>query len=407
MKRNEYGKRELNINSHICTVMKIAFDAKRVYQNRTGLGHYSRTLVTSLAGYFPQHDYFLFAPKQTDFFKSPAKNIQTVTPQQFPSTFLKSIWRSSWVKKDLLKMKIDLYHGLSHEIPAGIHRTGVKSVVTVHDLIFERYPAQYSLPDRIINRNKIQYACRHADKVIAISGQTKKDLIDLYNVPVEKVVVCYQSCNMAFAEKVSDEEKEKLKAKYGLPEQFFLYVGTVIERKNLLNICRAMYMNKENNSIPLVVIGEGGRYLKQVKNFVNSNNLSDRIIFLSENTVAKNDNDFRTARNFPAIYQSALCMIYPSVFEGFGIPVLEALWSNLPVITSNVSCLPETGGDAAFYVDPHQPGHIAAAMQQILNNPQLAASMKAKGLLHAQKFSQQVCAQAVMEVYEKVMMNTI
>lgn len=315
------------------------------------------------------------------------------------------MWRSSWVKKDLLKMKIDLYHGLSHEIPSGIHRTGIRSVVTVHDLIFERYPAQYSLADRIIHRNKIRYACRHADKVIAISEQTKRDLIDLYHVSSEKIIVCYQSCNPAFSVKVGDEEKQKLKAKYGLPEQFFLYVGSVIERKNLLTICKAMLLNKQDNDVPLVVIGEGGKYLQQVKSFVNSNDLTGRVIFLSEHETAKNDHEFRTAKNFPAIYQSALCMIYPSVFEGFGIPVLEALWSNIPVITSNVSCLPETGGDAAYYVDPHQPAQIASGMKHILHDPQLVASMTSKGLLHAQNFSQQSCAKAVMNVYEDIMRN--
>ncbi|MGB5005838.1 MAG: glycosyltransferase family 1 protein, partial [Ferruginibacter sp.] len=114
--------------------MNIGFDAKRAYQNSTGLGHYSRTLISSLAKIYPANDYYLFAPKITDRFNTgDLNNIHPVSPQHFPSSLFKSAWRSSWVKKDLLKKGIDIYHGLSHEIPAGIAKTGIKSVVTIHD----------------------------------------------------------------------------------------------------------------------------------------------------------------------------------------------------------------------------------------------------------------------------------
>src|SRR6185503_6123802 len=116
-------------------------------------------------------------------------------------------WRSSWVKKDLKKLKIDIYHGLSHEIPIGIHKTGIKSVVTIHDLIHERFPEQYSFVDVRIYRKKFRNACIHADKVIAISEQTKKDIIEFYKIPGNKITVCYQSCNPAFGEMVSGIEK--------------------------------------------------------------------------------------------------------------------------------------------------------------------------------------------------------
>ncbi len=140
--------------------MNIGFDAKRIYQNNTGLGHYSRTLVSSLAKYYPLNEYFLFAPKKTALFSSAGfTNIQTIEPGSFVSKKLKSLWRSSWVIKDLVANKIDLYHGLSHEIPTGISATGIKSTVTIHDLIFEIYPHQYKAIDRFIYRKKFQYAC--------------------------------------------------------------------------------------------------------------------------------------------------------------------------------------------------------------------------------------------------------
>src|SRR4051812_7222584 len=128
--------------------MNIAFEAKRAYTNGTGLGHYSRTLISSLAGYYPENNYFLFSPKITNRFNvSLYNNVKAVTPSNFPSTFFKNLWRSSWVKNDLKKFNIDLYHGLSHEIPMGISKTGIPSTVTIHDLIFERYPKQFNLID--------------------------------------------------------------------------------------------------------------------------------------------------------------------------------------------------------------------------------------------------------------------
>lgn len=336
-------------------------------------------------------------------------NLLEILPQGFLNKLFPSAWRSSWVKKDLQKWKIDLYHGLSHEIPIGIHKTGIKSVVTIHDLVHERHPEQYNSIDVKIYSKKFRYACAHADKVIAISEQTKKDIIEFYKTPGEKIVVCYQSCNPAFGKALSDEEKRRVKELYGLPEQYFLYVGSIIERKNLLNICKAIFLLRDELNIPLVVIGDGTKYKEQVKDYIKQNGLEKRILFLSENPSAKSSQSlpaghagFQSAVDFPAIYQSALAMIYPSFFEGFGIPVLEALWSRLPVITSNVSCLPEAGGDGAYYVNPASAEEIAAGMKKIYSDKTLTASMIEKGWQHAQQFTPQKSAESVMNVYKAV-----
>ena len=382
--------------------MNIGFDAKRAYHNGTGLGHYSRTLMSSLSEYYPEHEYYLFNPKSSDRFSLQGNNIHEVRPQNFPSTLFRSAWRSSWVKKDLKKYKIDLYHGLSHEIPLGIDKTGIKSVVTIHDLVHERYPEQYNPVDVRIYSRKFRYACEHAEKVIAISEQTKKDIIDFYKTPEEKIAVCYQSCNPAFGKEVSEQEKERVKKMYGLPDKFFLYVGSIIERKNLLNICKAMFLLRNETDIPLVAIGDGTRYKQQVKDYIMQNGLGKRVILLSENPSAKSSKPFQSAADFPAIYQSAIAMIYPSFFEGFGIPVLEALWSRLPVITSNVSCLPEAGGEGAYYVNPGSAEEIAEGMKRVYSDKELVATMKEKGWQHAQHFTQQKCAERVMNVYKSL-----
>jgi glycosyltransferase involved in cell wall biosynthesis len=382
--------------------MNIGFDAKRAYHNGTGLGHYSRTLIRSLAEYYPEHQYYLFNPKRSGRFPIKGDNVHEILPQNFPSTLFRSAWRSSWVKKDLAKYKIGLYHGLSHEIPVGIQKTGIRSVVTIHDLIHERYPEQYNPIDVKIYDKKFRYACTNADKIIAISQQTKSDIMDYYRIPEEEIVVCYQSCNPAFGEKVSREEKERVKKLYWLPDRFFLYVGSIIERKNLLNICKAIFLLRNEMDIPLVAIGDGSKYKQQVKDYIRQNGLEKKVILLSENPSAKSSPSFQTAVDFPAIYQSAIAMIYPSFFEGFGIPVLEALWSRLPVITSNVSCLPEAGGEGAYYVNPASAEEIAAGMKRIYSDKEFAADMIQKGWDHAQRFSQQKCAEAVMNVYKMV-----
>ena len=381
--------------------MNIGFDAKRAYHNGTGLGHYSRTLISSLAQSYPEHEYYLFNPKPSAKFHLPdLKNIHEVLPKGFSSLF-PSAWRSSWVKNDLQKNKIDLYHGLSHEIPIGIQKTNIKTVVTIHDLIHERYPEQYNPIDVKIYNKKFRYACKNADKIIAISQQTKEDIIKYYNTPEEKISVCYQSCNPIFSQQINTDEKQRIKEFYNLPEQYFLYVGSLIQRKNLLNICQAVMILKNEINIPLVVIGNGGKYKQQVKNFIAENNLSEKIIFLSDRPAAQNEN-FRTAKDFPAIYQSALAMIYPSTFEGFGIPVLEALFSKLPVITSNISSLPEAGGDAAYYVNPHSADEIAAGMKNIFYDEQLRQTLIEKGSAHAQYFTPHKCGESVMDVYKNV-----
>jgi glycosyltransferase involved in cell wall biosynthesis len=382
--------------------MNIGFDAKRAFHNHTGLGHYSRTLIRSLSEYHPEHQYYLFNPKPSSLFSLSAENIKEIQPAGLMNKLFRSAWRSNWVTKDLQKLNIDLYHGLSHEIPFGIEKTGIKSVVTIHDLIHERFPEQYSPLDIKIYTKKYRNACTHADKVIAISNQTRQDLIDYYKVPEEKIEVCYQSCNPAFAYQVSEEEKQRVKKQYNLPKQFFLSVGSIIERKNLLNVCKAVFLLRNEFDIPLVVIGGGTKYKQQVEDYVRQNGLEKKIIFLSDSPFAKSSKAFQSAIDFPAIYQSSLAMIYPSFFEGFGIPILEALWSKVPVITSNVSCLPEAGGDAAYYVNPNSAEEIAEGMKKIYSDKLFAENMSTKGWHHAQNFTQQKCADAVMNVYKKI-----
>lgn len=382
--------------------MNIGFDAKRAFHNSTGLGHYSRSLLQSLAEFYPQHQYYLFNPKPSRTFSLTGPGLHEIRPSGFFSQTFPGAWRSSWVKKDLRKLRIDLYHGLSHEIPVGIRKTGIRSVVTIHDLIHERYPEQYHPVDVRIYRAKFRYACAQADHIIAISEQTRNDIIRFYGSPENKISVCYQSCNPRFTRQVGEAEKQNIKSAYGLPDSYFLYVGSLIERKNLMNVVKALHILKDDLKIPLVVIGDGGKYKRKVKQFLRDHNEGGEVIFLSEREESKHRPGYQTAADFPAIYQSAIALVYPSFFEGFGIPVLEALWSRLPVITSNLSCLPEAGGEGAYYVNPASPEEIAAGMKKIWTDKNFAASLAEKGWAHAQGFTPQMHAASVMNVYESL-----
>ncbi len=374
--------------------MKIGFDAKRAYHNGTGLGHYSRNLIRAVSTYFPEHEYFLFTPSVTGRFDLQGKRqLHPETPGSFFGKKLPGLWRSRWILRDLERSRIDLYHGLSHEIPLGIGRAGVKSVVTIHDLIHERFPALYSRADVLIYRKKFRHACAHADRIIAVSQQTMRDIRDFYGVSPEKVEVVYQSAHPRFEESCSPEATEKVREKYQLPSRYLLYVGSIIPRKNLLGLCRALHRLDGSLDIPLAVIGRGKDYRRQVEDYLIANQMKERVIWLSQA-------DGPGLEDFPALYQGALALVYPSLFEGFGIPILEALWSGLPVITSTGSCFSETAGEAALYVEPGRDQDLAEAIWQVCSDEGLRTRMKEEGLRQALKFSPATAAKRLMQVYQ-------
>jgi glycosyltransferase involved in cell wall biosynthesis len=383
--------------------MNIGYDGKRVYQNKMGLGNYSRSLITILAHHYPQNRYTLFAPKRTSLFDTATfLNVTTIFPQTIIGKKFPALWRRKEMLHDIINNKIDIYHGLSNEIPNGIEKTTVKTVVTIHDLIYERYPETYTLDVRYISRWKIKHACKNADAIIAISQQTKNDLVNYYGVAENKISICYQTCNPIFQRIVSKEEKEIVKNRYNLPDTYFLFVSSITGRKNLIAICKAMVLLKDKITIPLVIIGDGKKEKAEAKNFMQENGMTNSLLFLNELPQSK-ENNFINAIDFPAIYQQALALIYPSVFEGFGIPLLEALYSGLPIISSNTSSLPEVGGDAAIYFDPHDYIALADCMTQVATDPVLVETMRSKGFAQAENFTTQKCADSVMQVYKKLL----
>ena len=372
--------------------MIIGFEAKRIFQNASGLGNYSRNTINLLAKYYPENRYKLFAPKLTNLYFVPDQ-ADVILPLSKFFKFLRSYWRLNVVSKLLKANKIDVFHGLSHVIPYGIEKTGIPSIVTMHDLIFLRYPEFYKKIDRKIYESVYKSSCKRATKIIAISKQTKADLMQFLGTPAEKIEVIYQTCNICYYEKVTEKRKEEVKEKFGLPDQFILTVGTIEKRKNQLAILRAVIAEKLD--IPVVILGRPRpkEYLEEIKRFVNESGIQKQVMFIHNSNTSE----------LQAIYQMAQVMVYPSFFEGFGLPVLEAQASGCPVITSNLSSLPEAGGEGAIYVDPSDFSAIGKSICNILDDHALRDIMKARGTANAALFSEKVVANRLMKLYSEVL----
>ena len=229
-------------------------------------------------------------------------------------------------------------------------------------------------------------ACKRADKIIAVSKQTKKDIINYFSIDEQKIEVVYQGCNKAF--KTSDYDNyELIKNKFGLFDEYLLYVGSIEQRKNLLTLLEAL---KDIPKKKLIIIGDGNNYKKKCVSFINNNNLNSRTLILSGLKIEE----------MATIYKHAEMLIYPSIFEGFGIPILEALYSKIPVITSKGGCFSEAGGPDSIYINPLSKKEILEAIKKIEGTPNLKEKMIENGLKYAENFSDENIANNLMRVYQ-------
>ncbi|MGK5092834.1 glycosyltransferase family 1 protein [Deltaproteobacteria bacterium TL4] len=371
--------------------MKIGFDAKRAFCNTTGLGSYSRTLITSLLHDYPKHEYFLYTPKEQLAFAEQVPEATIVKPQNFFTRTFHPLWRSYGIARRLQEDHIDLFHGLSHEIPHGIPAS-IKTIVTIHDLIFIRYPEFFPWMDRLSYQHKFKYSCFHADKIIAVSQQTKNDIIEFYGVSENKIEVIYQSCDPAFYEKIPEERIQAFKKDQALPNRYLLFVGSLTERKQPLNLVKALYLLRNEIDLPLVLVGAGPQK-KRIHAFLQENAFENRVIFHKQVSF----------QDLPFIYQGADLFVYPSVFEGFGIPIIEALFSKVPVVTSNRSCLPEAGGPYSAYVDPGNIQDIAKGIYDVLTNDPRRQAMIEKSHQWVQRFRREKVIGQVHQFYQSLL----
>ena len=377
----------------------IGFDAKRIVRNGTGLGSYGRTLVNALAVAVPDTQLLLYAPDEGDSrLRSqvePRPNVRFVHPSGVLGhvPLLSRLWRDHWrtkgMVKDLQRDGVALYHGLSGELPVGLSKTGIHGVVTIHDLIFLRHPEYYKPVDVFIYKRKFHASLREADRVVAISECTKRDILAFSDYPADRISVVYQSCGTRFRVKTDGRQREDVRARYGLPARYVLSVGTIEERKNVLLAVKALTCDALRDA-HLVIVGRPTAYTRRtVMPFVEQMQLGGRVHVLSG---VPND-------DLPAIYQMAECFVYPSRYEGFGIPVIEAIQGGLPVVAATGSCLEEAGGPDCLYVAPDDHEALAAA---IVRATKEAAPRVERSLQYVSRFENADTAQRMLDVYAQV-----
>jgi glycosyltransferase involved in cell wall biosynthesis len=357
------------------------------------LGNYSRSTLRLLSRFYPYNNYYLFSGKPDKKIFQPSENQFIVEPEKGFSSLFPDYWRSWGLYHQANDLNLDIFHGLSNELPLSIKKTRAKSVVTIHDLIFLRFPEYYSAVDRQIYSFKFKFACKAADKIIAISKATQDDIVSNFGTDPKKIHVIYQSCDPIFRIPVNPERKSEVRKKYNLPEQYILFLGTIEKRKNALSLIKAFL--DEDIDFPLVIAGKPTAYISEINDFLKDKPASNRIIF--RHTVETSD--------LPSLYQSSIIFVYPSVFEGFGIPILEAMNSGIPVITSTGSCFAETGGDAALYCDPYNTEQLGSTLSKLLNSNDLKQSMTKKGFSHSKQFDEDKVASNLMNLYSDLVLK--
>ncbi|MDE7125444.1 MAG: glycosyltransferase family 4 protein [Muribaculaceae bacterium] len=379
--------------------MKIGFDGKRAVNNNTGLGNYSRLVVDVLSAYYPANEYVLYVPEIKDNPRmkplTERNNVRLCEPDSSIGRVLGSAWRSFGVTSQIKRDGIDLFHGLSNELPLNISSSGITSVVTIHDVIFRRVPENYKAADRLIYDFKFRRACKDATRIIAVSERTKSDIVNDYGIDPAKVDVIYQGCHPQFGYPQDFETKQEVREKYNLPERYYISVGTVETRKNQLLALKAL--RALPSDVKMVIVGRRTDYAKQLDQFISSNRLSDRVIFLENVPFVE----------LPALYSMACFATYTSRYEGFGIPIVEALSAGVPVVACTGSCLEEAGGTGAIYINPDDTDAMTDAALKLLEDGYLRDKMVESGRRHIKSFTNAEFARRTIASYNKAIVSSI
>ena len=333
----------------------IGFDAKRIVRNGTGLGSYGRTLVNDLAQR-QDLELRLYAPdKGRDDLRTQIQERPNVSFCYPHGGRLRSMWwRMTGVVADLQRDGVQLYHGLSGELPIGIRESDIRSVVTIHDLIFLRHPEFYHWVDTNIYAWKFRKTLKEADHIIAISECTKRDILYYGDIDEQKISIVYQSFAPRFSADVSEEQRSQVNKVYGLPQRYILNVGSIEARKNVLQAVQALALLPDD--VAIVVVGRHTPYTDHVVRYAHEHRLEQRVHILHG----------VPDEHLPALYAMAESFVYPSVYEGFGIPIIEAISCGLPVVACTGSCLEEAGGPDSLYVQAGDVEAMADAIRQTL-----------------------------------------
>ena len=378
--------------------MIIGFDAKRIVRNGTGLGSYSRSLVNNLIVQCPEDtELRLYAPdKGIDALRNQIKpGVTWCYPSPFSPLFsllsplMKPYWRSHGIVNDLKRDGVEVFHGLSGELPIGLRKAGIKGVVTIHDLIFLRHPEWYNPVDVMFYKWKFHKTLKEATKIIAISECTKRDIMHYGKVEPERIELIYQSFSPQFKQNSSpqnntaSEENSSLFTLNSSLKRYILSVGTVEERKNIGLAVKALDYLPDN--VHLVAVGRQTDYAKSLPKH-------PRLHLMGQLPIEE----------LTALYDGAEAFVYPSRYEGFGIPIIEAISRGLPVVACTGSCLEEAGGPDSIYVDPDDAQAMANAIKSVLKGAPDREQRIERSKEYIKRFEGNDVAAQVMQLYQNL-----
>lgn len=355
--------------------MKIAIDIQTTLGQPTGFGFYVSNLVEALKKVDPNDEFALIRPAgETDF----------STPRRF-------IWDQFTFPRKARKAKVDLLHQPCFSVPFIFHGP---SVVTIHDIICILFPENIPFASKMFYSRWMPFSYRKATKFITISNSTKEDIVRVLKIPEEKITVVYNSYDESFTIPTSSAKIQAVLKKYKIPGDYVLHVGTLEPRKNLnflIDVFSAVLARPENKNLHLVIAGKKGWFYEGLFEKVRERQLENKVIF-----TGYIDNEDK-----PALYKGARIFAFPSMYEGFGLPPLEAIASGVPVISSNTSSMPEVIGDAGILISPKDTKKWIEAITRVNTDDELRDKMKEKNKIQAKKFSWDKAARETVEVYRR------
>ena len=370
--------------------MKVGILTDSMDKKKAGLGVYTKNLVENILKI--KKDIYLIhydtnADESVKKIYKEGKEIVIPLPKIHPKM---TSWLYVKLPLSLRELELDILHEPGIVRPSILYSSGFKKIITIHDLVPLIFPNTTSLFD-IVNLKVVQMLKRNIDAVIVPSENTKRDVIKFFRIPNDKIKVIPYGRDERFRLIKDREELENVRLKYKLPDKFVLFVGTLEPRKNIKNLIKAYYkLKKKGIRHKLVIVGKRGWKYKQIFDVWKSLDLGGDVMFV----------DYVENEYLPFIYNLADLFVYPSLYEGFGLPPLEAMACGCPVVVSNTSSLPEVVGDAGIKVDPYNIDEIADAMYKILINDDLKDELVKRGLKRAKLFSWEKAAKETLKMYE-------
>ncbi|GAB4383726.1 MAG: glycosyltransferase family 1 protein [Salibacteraceae bacterium] len=373
--------------------MHLAYDAKRLFCNHAGLGNYSRNLVGAVRKACSECSIALFTPRIP---KSPevvpflGEEFETIAPRKWPKP-LHAVWRSTYPGIVAAKLGCEIYHGLSSELPLLLH-AGLKSVVTIHDLIFMKHPDYYPPTDRWIYQMKTLHATKKADRIVCISQSTANDLLDCFDVDQEKIRIIPPPVDIRYFETGDATDLIAFLQEKQINKPYILCVGTIEPRKDQGTVIEAFLRSGLHQSHELILAGKMTPYAR--KNLPGKlDDATDGGIRIVENL---SNDEIRW------LTRGAQLSIYASRYEGFGMPIAESLAAGTPVLAANSSSLPEAGGDGAVYFEPGNVEELAQLLQKTLTDRDELTAMAQRGKKYAQAFHPEVIAKKHLDLYKEL-----